>query len=163
MAAGAQDSEKIFVVRHAEKESDAPDAPLSAKGQARAQCLAETLKDAHISAVLTTQYARTKQTAEPTAKQSHAHEESFDARAVRQIAAAARQAAGNGNVLVVGHSNTIPQLVSALGGPSVTVPDTGYDQLFILSAADPKQLIVVHYCPTLPTDEAAHPQNSMAK
>jgi phosphohistidine phosphatase SixA len=162
-AALAQDSGKIFVVRHAEKESNAADTPLSSQGRARAQCLAETLKDAHISAVLTTQYIRTKQTAEPTANQAHAQEESFDAKSLSQIATAAREAAKNGNVLIVGHSNTIPQLMLALGAASVTIPDTAYDQLFILNAADPKQLITVHYCPLLPTDAIPHPQNSMAK
>src|SRR5689334_9132614 len=97
----------VFVVRHAEKASDAADTPLSEAGRERAECLARTLKDAHIDAVLTTQYVRTKQTAEPTIKQSHAHAESFDAKASSQIVAAAKEAAKTGDVLIVAHSNTI--------------------------------------------------------
>ena len=159
----AQQGGTIFLVRHAEKASDAADTPLSDAGRTRAECLAQTLKDAQITAVLTTQYVRTKQTALPLAQQSHAHEESFDAKALSQIAAAAREAAKNGNVLVVGHSNTIPQLLSALGTPAVTIPDTSYDQLFIFSAGDPSQLTTVHYCPSLPSDATQHAPNSMAK
>jgi len=35
-------------------------------------------------------------------------------------------------VLVVGHSNTIPAVVKALGGPEVTIGENEYDNLFIL-------------------------------
>lgn len=159
----AQSAGTVFVVRHAEKASDAPDTPLSDVGRARAECLARTLKDANITAVLTTQYVRTKQTAEPTARQSHAHQESFDAKASAQIITAAKEAAKNGNVLIVGHSNTVPQLMTSFGTPAVTIPDTSYDQLFIFPAASPKQLTVVHYCPALPADTMQHAPNSMAK
>jgi len=159
----AQQEGTVFVVRHAEKATDATDTPLSDKGWSRAECLAQTLKDAHVTAVLTTQYVRTKQTAQPLARQSHAHEESFDAKAFQQITTAAREAAKNGNVLIVGHSNTLPQLMAAFGTPAVTIPDSSYDQLFIFRAADPKQLTVVHYCPMLPVDSSQHAPNSMAK
>ena len=159
----AQGSGNIFVVRHAEKESDAPDTPLSDKGRSRAACLAQTLKDAHISAVLTSQYIRTKQTAAPITELAHAHAESFDAKAALQIAAAAQEAAKSGNVLIVGHSNTIPQLMSALGAPSVSIPDSSFDQLFIVNASEPKQMAIVHYCPALPAENVTHPQSSMAK
>ncbi len=159
----AQSAGTVFVVRHAEKASDAPDTPLSDAGRARAECLAKTLKDANITAVLTTQYVRTKQTAEPTAQQSHAHRESFDAKASAQIIAAAKETAKNGNVLIVGHSNTVPQLMASFGTPAVTIPDTSYDHLFIFPVANPKQLTLVHYCPALPADTKQHAPNSMAK
>lgn len=159
----AQSVGTIFIVRHAEKASDAPDTPLSDAGRARAECLAQTLKDANITAVLTTQYIRTKQTAELVVQQSHAHEESFDAKATAQIIAAAKQAADKGNVLIVGHSNTIPQLMATFGTPAVMIPDTGYDQLFIFPATNPKQLTIVHYCPALPADTRPHAPNSTAK
>ena len=162
-AAAQSGTGKVFVVRHAEKVSDAQDTPLSDAGRARAECLAQTLKDANITAVLTTQYVRTKQTAQPTLKQSHAHEESFDAKALPQIIASAKEAAKNGNVLIVGHSNTIPQLMTSFGTPAITIPDTSYDQLFIFTAANPKQLTIVHYCPALPADKTQHAPNSMAK
>jgi phosphohistidine phosphatase SixA len=163
VAGFAQESGKIFLVRHAEKQSDDADTPLSAIGLARANCLAQTLKDAHIKTALVTQYQRTMQTADPTVKESNAKQQRINAQETEQIVAAAKQAASSGNVLIVGHSNTVPSIVSALGGPAVTIPDTSYDQLFILNTAQPIQLTVLHYCPALPTDTAAHPANSMAK
>ena len=163
IAAYGQDSGKIFVVRHAEKQSDAVDAPLSDKGQARAQCLGQTLKDAHITTAIITQYVRTKQTAAPTVAESKAKEKAIDAKSTDQIVKEARAAAQSGNVLIVGHSNTIPTLLPAFGTPAVSIPDTAYDQLFILDSNQPKQLTILHYCPALPTDMKAHPANSMAK
>lgn len=162
IGACAQDTGKIFVVRHAEKQGDTPDTPLSSQGQARAECLAATLKDVHINSVLTTQYIRTKQTAAPLVTASHATEKSLDAKALSQIVSAARIAAQSGNVLIVGHSNTVPDLMKEFGAPAVTIPDTTYDQLFVLDAKDPKQLMILHYCPTLPEDTTKHAPNSMA-
>jgi broad specificity phosphatase PhoE len=161
-AAYAQESGKIFLVRHAEKQSDTPDTPLSDKGQARAQCLAQTLKDAHITTVIVTQYLRTKQTAAPTVADSKANEMIVDAKSTDQIVKESRTAAQSGNVLIVGHSNTIPTLLAAFGALAVSIPDTAYDQLFIFDVAQPKQLTILHYCPALPTDTTAHPANSMA-
>jgi phosphohistidine phosphatase SixA len=163
VAAYSQDSGKIFVVRHAEKQSDTADTPLSDKGQARAACLAQTLKDARISSVFTTQYVRTKQTTAPTARESKAKETTIDAKATDQLVTAAKNAAQSGNVLIVGHANTLSNVVSSLGGPAVTIPDTAYDLLFILDTRDPQHLTTIHYCPTLPPDTLTHTQNSMAK
>ncbi len=159
----AQDSGKIFVVRHAEKQSDAVDTPLSAKGESRAECLGQTLKDAHISAVLVSQYIRTKQTAAAVVRDSHAKEDEFDAKAYDKFVSAAKGAAQSGNVLIVGHSNTIPALLTAFGTPTVTIPDTAYDLLFVFEARDAQRLTTLHYCPALPSDTTSHSPNSMAK
>jgi broad specificity phosphatase PhoE len=159
----SQDSGKIFLVRHAEKQSDAPDTPLSDKGQARAQCLAQTLKDAHITNAMVTQHIRTKQTAAPTVAESKAKESTIDAKSTDQIVKDTRAAAQTGNVLVVGHSNTIPILLQAFGTPGVTIADVAYDQLFIFDVSQPKRLTILHYCPSLPTDTTDHPASSMAK
>jgi phosphohistidine phosphatase SixA len=158
----AQDSGKIFAVRHAEKQSDDADTPLSAKGLARADCLAQTLKDAHINAVLVTQYKRTHQTAAPTMRESLAKEQQFDSKQSDQTVSAARGAAQLGNVLIVGHSNTLPDILKALGAGTVTIPDSDYDLLFVLDIHDPQHLVTLHYCPTLPQEQKAFTPNSMA-
>jgi broad specificity phosphatase PhoE len=158
-----QDAGKIFAVRHAEKQSDEADTPLSSKGQARAECLAKTLKDAHISTVFTTQYTRTKQTAAPTAQASGAKTTAIDAKSNDEMVKAAKVASQSGNVLIVGHSNTIPAILTALGAPAVTIADTTYDLLFILDTRDPQHLTTLHYCPSLPSDATPHTSNSMAK
>jgi broad specificity phosphatase PhoE len=38
-------------------------------------------------------------------------------------------------VLVVGHSDTVPDVIQAFGGPSVTIADDAFDDLFVLSPA----------------------------
>jgi phosphohistidine phosphatase SixA len=153
----------IFVVRHAEKQSDAADTPLSNKGHSRAACLAQTLRDSHIGAILTTQYIRTQQTAAPTAREANVSPRQLDAKSTQETVSDARLAAAKGNVLIVGHSNTVPALLTAFGAPVVTIPDSSYDQLFIFNVGDPKKLLQLHYCPTLSTDDTPHPANSMAK
>jgi broad specificity phosphatase PhoE len=163
VAAFSQETGRIFLVRHAEKQSNEQDTPLSSEGLARAKCLAQTLKDAHIGAAFVTQYQRTKQTAAPTVSEFHARETAIEAKATGQIVQAAREAAKTSNVLIVGHSNTVPDLLASFGAPAVTIPGNAYDQLFILDVAQPKQLLTLRYCPALPTDATAHPAGSMAK
>ncbi len=129
----------VVLVRHAEKKLDGSDDPgLTAVGKARAKSLAMLLTDMHIGAILTTEWRRTRQTAQPLAKtlaltpqvintlalDAEAHAKAF-AEAVRAQPAAA--------VLVVGHSNTVPLIVAALGGPKLTaIADDRYDHLFLL-------------------------------
>ena len=67
----AQDQFKpitVFLIRHAEREDEPrQDPPLSKDGVARSQALARLLSTAGIKAIFTSQYTRTKQTAEPLA------------------------------------------------------------------------------------------------
>jgi hypothetical protein len=52
----------------------------------------------------------------------------------------------SGNALVVGHGNTIPDLVKALGiATPVSIPDDDYSELFTLIIGDPPQLLRLHY------------------
>lgn len=158
----AQNVGSIFIVRHAEKQSDAEDTAISARGQARAECLARTLRDAHIATVIHSQYVRTTQTAAPLMRESRPAVVTVPAKNYDQIATAARNAAQSGNVLIVGHSNTIPTLLTTLGAPRASIPDASYELLFIVDASDPKRTTILHYCTELPTDDAAG-KNSMAK
>lgn len=157
----AQDSGRIFAVRHAEKQSADKDTALSRIGMNRAQCLAKTLRDAHITAVFTTQYIRTQQTAEPTAREASVKPTVLDASSNAQVVEEAKAAARSGNVLIVGHGNTVPDIVAALGAPKPAVPDDVYDLLFVIDTAAPQHLTTLHYCPNLPKE--ASRQKSMMK
>ena len=161
LCAVAQNSGKVFAVRHAEKQSNDKDTPLSDLGKTRADCLAQTLKDAHITTILTTQYTRTKQTAEPTAREMNVKLTSLDAKSNDEVVKQAKAATQSGNVLIVGHSNTIPDIVAALGAPKPTIGDDAYDLLFIVDEASPQRLTTIHYCPNLPKPAPAN--NSMMK
>lgn len=138
----------VLLVRHAEKAAQpAQDPPLSEAGEARARALVTVARDAGVTAIITTQYLRTRATAEPTASLLKVTPEIVNAGPMPQhakaVADAARKHAG-GTVLVVGHSNTIPAIVGALGAPQPReLCDSEYDQLFVvvLGDAGPPRLI----------------------
>ncbi len=102
------------------------------------------MKDAEITAIFTTEFKRTQETAAPTAKELHVSPTVIPA---DQIFALVKKLRGlNGNALVVGHGNTIPDLVKALGiATPVNVPENDYSELFFIILGDKPQLLRLHY------------------
>jgi broad specificity phosphatase PhoE len=120
----------ILVVRHAEKVDASADPALSEAGAQRAAALADVLADAGIERVLSTDYARTRDTARPTAEAFGLDLEIYDPADMPGLAAALRSAPESA-ILVVGHSNTTPALVEELTGePAEPMPDSEYDRLY---------------------------------
>ena len=149
----------VIVVRHAEKATGQGDDPhLSAAGEARARALARSLENAGVTAVIPTQWVRTAETAEPTARAVGVTPEVMPVkwnsipRDAGDIAAAARRHRG-GVVLVVGHSNTVPAIVAALGADRPDeICDSEYDRMEIVTveADGNARLIEARYgAPTL--------------
>jgi broad specificity phosphatase PhoE len=137
--AQAARSTTVILVRHAEKAAEpADDPPLTAAGETRARDLWSAIKDAGVSAVITTQYARTRATAQPTAGALHVTPEivrTAGATHAQDVAEAVRKHAGHA-VLVVGHSNTIPAIIDALGAPRPpAICDSEYDNLYLVTIA----------------------------
>ncbi len=122
----------IFLVRHAERAEDGTDDPhLSAPGRERAGLLADLLRDAGITRIHTTDLHRTRETAAPLALRLGIEPEIYDAADLSAVAA--RLLAAPGRHLVVGHSNTTPELVRALGGEAGSSIETmEYDRLYLL-------------------------------
>lgn len=142
----------VLLVRHAEKAAQpAANPPLTEAGTARAQALSAVARDAGVTAIITTQYERTRKTAEPTALALHVTPEVVDAGPATQHAKAVADQVlkhAGGTVLVVGHSNTIPAIVGALGAPQPRdLCDSEYDQLFVVVIGDtgPPRLIRSRY------------------
>jgi broad specificity phosphatase PhoE len=143
----------VFLVRHAEKAAHPVDDPsLTPAGAERAQALAAALRDAGITAVITTQLRRSIETAEPLAAARGLTPEvvpvergKTDAH-IGAVAAAVRRHAG-GVVLVVGHSNTVTPILGALGGPALPeLPDSAYGNLYLLVPGDDApRLVHLHY------------------
>ena len=138
----------IFLVRHAERAAISSHVPsdtgLSEAGRKRAEALARVLKDAQITAVYTTEYKRTRETAAPVAQSLGIQPEVIPGDDLKGLTAKLK--ASSGNVLVVGHSNTLPQIISALGVSSrVTVAESDYDNLFLVVLERPPRLIHLHY------------------
>jgi broad specificity phosphatase PhoE len=135
----------IFIVRHAEKASSGGNDPdLSSEGQKRAGALAQILKDSQITSVFVTEFKRTQQTAAPTARAAQVSPMVIPANDMGTLVEKLR--ALNGNALVVGHGNTIPDLLKALGiATPVSIPDEDYTEIFVVKVGDAPQLLRLHY------------------
>jgi broad specificity phosphatase PhoE len=141
----------VILVRHGEKGTQPPqDPPLSEQGQARAMALVNVARQAGVTAIVTTQFERTRKTAEPTAIELKVTPESVQAGGAAHAKAVAEQVMkhAGGTVLVVGHSNTIPAIVGALGAPQPKeLCDSEYDLVFTVVLGDgaPPRLIRSRY------------------
>ena len=135
----------VFIVRHAEKKPTGGDDPeLSLAGQKRAEALARILKDSQITAVFVTEFKRTQETAAPVAKMAHLTSTVVPANDVPGLVAKLR--ALKASALVVGHGNTIPDLMKALGITTpISIPEDDYSEIFVVSLHDPPQLLGLHY------------------
>lgn len=135
----------IFIVRHAEKAGGGGNDPdLAEAGRARAKTLANMLKDARISAIFVTELKRTQQTAAPLAKMLHLDPKIVPANDSSALIAKVRGSVGN--VLVVGHSNTIPELIRGFGiATSIQIAESDYGNLFVLVREARPRLIRLHY------------------
>jgi broad specificity phosphatase PhoE len=137
--AAAQDSTVVILVRHAEKAAvEGNDPPLSEAGQARARVLAQVLADVRVDAVVASERQRTRLTAEPlaAARGLGAQAIGLGAGHVDSVAAAVRRHAGH-TVLVVGHSNTVPRIIHALGGPEMRdLCEPEFAHLYVLVLKD---------------------------
>ena len=135
----------IFIVRHAEKAASVgKDPDLSETGRARAEALAKTLKDANVAAIYVTEFKRTQQTAAPLAKALGISVTNVPAKDIATLTAKLR--ASNGNALVVGHGDTIPNLIRALGvSAPINIAENDYDNLFIVVLDEKPRLIRLHY------------------
>jgi len=151
LAVPAAAQQTIFVVRHAERADASAGAPptmasdpdLSEKGKARAQALATVLQDAKITAIYTTQYKRTVQTADPLARALAIQPTALDA---RETAGLIEKLKAGGNALVVGHSNTVGPILQQLGvADAITLGDEDYDNIFVVVRSEKPTLIRLHF------------------
>jgi phosphohistidine phosphatase SixA len=134
LLASCSSSSEIYVVRHAEKAvADHGDPPLTLDGETRSIALAELLEDKQIDGVFSTSYLRTRLTAEPTAQAFGLPIELYHHDTLPLFV---KQRIHPGkNYLIVGHSNTVLEIVKALGAqPSIAeIHDEDYDNLFIVT------------------------------
>ncbi|MGH8052079.1 MAG: SixA phosphatase family protein [Arenimonas sp.] len=145
----------VVVVRHAEKSTDDPKDPsLSEQGDARAKKLAEVLKNADVKAVYTTQYKRTQQTGLPTAMQSGLQVEvrsatkenakSYSSDLLKEI----QKKHKGETVLIVGHSNTVPEIVKDMSGVDVAaIGENEFDRLYVITLSKKPRVVSVNYKP----------------
>jgi broad specificity phosphatase PhoE len=132
----------VVLVRHAEKAAEpADDPPLTPAGLERARALVPALKDAGVTAIIISDTLRSRATAEPLAQALGllpivVGSSGGDAASRAAAVAAEVRRHPDGVVVVVGHSNTIPAIVAALGGPRLPdIPDKEFSQLLLLRPA----------------------------
>lgn len=125
----------VYVVRHAEQNRNADqDPPLSEAGAMRARELRKEMLSARLSAVFATPYRRSQGTALPVAQAFNLGITTYQPLEFDSLASRIRNDFAGKSVLIVGHSNTVPRIVEALGGP--TYPDLDHDEfdkLFVLA------------------------------
>jgi broad specificity phosphatase PhoE len=134
------DSTMVIVVRHAEKATDAgDDPPLSPAGEARAQLLARMFGDGaapgHIDAIYVSPALRNRSTAAPLAAKLGLQPVVAPARDARSLARRILREHPGGRILVIGHADTVPDIVASLAGVKNLPPiaDTEYGTLYIVT------------------------------
>lgn len=138
-------SQTIYVFRHAEKVANKPDPELSEKGQQRATNLAKVLSKATIERIYATKYQRTQQTAAPLAKQLSQTLSTYAAGDSVGLIEAVR---GLGQTsLIIGHSNTVPDIVRAAGGNAPELSEQDYGDLFVVQIVGGKITTLRLYIP----------------
>lgn len=144
----ADSTTTILLVRHAEKDTIVigADPPLSAAGILRAHELARVLADARIAAIYVTPYQRTRRTAQPIADLLGDTLTVVDA--VDETVERLRARHAGQTVLVVGHSNTLPQIIQKLAGVTIAPFVEGdFDRLYVITLAPgrPARVTALHY------------------
>ena len=139
----------VIVVRHAEKADNSADPVLSSDGEARAQELARVLSDVTINNIYTTPLNRTRLTAKPVAESKGitTKDHATNLSAV-ELAARIRSENAGRVALVVGHSNTVPELLKALSNNAfnIQIAEGQFDNLFIATLhADVPQILHMKY------------------
>lgn len=114
----------VILARHAEKAAPSGDPELTAEGTRRAEALARVVADVRLTAIITTQFRRTRLTAAPAANAAGIAPTVVPAAGSTADGAAAVARAidalpAGSVVLVVGHSNTLGPIIAALGGPAL--------------------------------------------
>ena len=134
----------VFLVRHAERDANGGDA-LTPEGRDRAAALADGLRNAGMTVVVRSDTERTKATAAPTLKASHAIEKvvGVGTSHVKEAYDAIRAASANSVVLYVGHSDTIGPLMNRLGHRGeVALGHDDYGNLFVLVPKDSEPTVL---------------------
>ena len=140
--------------------SSDPDPDLTSVGQRRAEALASRLGTAGVTAIIATQFKRSQETAQPLAAALRIQPEIIPAgaRSSSDSVAAAVLRHRGGKILIVGHSNTIPGIIEALGGPRLpNLCDNEYSNLFLIyiPASGKPELTRQHYGASDPAPDQA--------
>ncbi|MEM1450417.1 MAG: histidine phosphatase family protein [Planctomycetota bacterium] len=138
----------LVLVRHTEKDTDdAVDPSLSKAGVERAKDFARTFGATGVTALVHTQYKRTRDTLAPLAKACEVEMEEISAQDMEGLLDRLQGAGPDEVIAVAGHSNTIPAIAYAFGAdlpeldpesvsdrkPFGNLPHGAYDRVHVLT------------------------------
>lgn len=128
---------KIFIVRHAEKETG-KDPALTTAGNARAGDLMRALQNEGVQKIYVSQYKRTQMTADSMRVQLGIKTVQYSADTLcdNLVNTIMENADFGKTILIIAHSNTIPQIIRKLGVneyPYGDIPDSEFDNLFVIT------------------------------
>ena len=141
-------STTVFLVRHAEKETEGADTSLNEAGHKRAKVLASMLADAGITAIYASEFHRTQETAAPLAEKLGIKVTVIPGKDIDGLVARVRELKPGGRALIVGHSNTVPAAASRLTGvKAAAMADSDFDRLYVamFRGTGQGELVVLHY------------------
>lgn len=142
----AVESHSIFLVRHAEKKNNSDNPSLTNCGENRAVMLANMLSKAKVTAIYSTSYQRTMQTAKPLANIINTAIKIYNPKHLDQFALLLQK--NNENTLVVGHSNTTPRLVELLAKQKVApLTEQDYQYLYQVQFLEGQPVLTIFQLP----------------
>lgn len=136
----------FYIVRHAEKmavsANMSSDVPLTEAGQRRAENLSQILASKKFVAIFSTQTIRTLTTAKPLADFKELPILPYSPKDTVDLFIQRLKSIRKGSVLIVGHSNTVDDLVNKMMGENLLtdLPDTEYDNLFMIKRKGKKYI-----------------------
>ena len=167
LSSAQQSIRTIFLVRHAETAPGTDE--LSAAGEKRAECLAKMFKDAKIKQIYVTDAKRTQETAAPLAKELKLTPTILAAKDPNSLIRDLFYA-GGGDILVVGHSDTLSFVLARLkAGIVAPIAENEYDRMFVVTISEGAAMPVttLRYCdcvaPATATQPAAAPRKRRLK
>jgi phosphohistidine phosphatase SixA len=147
-ARAADAARTVILVRHTERPGGmSTDEGISDVGRCRAQALDRVLTDANVTRIYTSEVSRTVQTAEPVAARLKLRPQEIPAKETARLVSRLKADPPGGATLVVGHSNTVPEIIGKLGAGKVTIADDEFDRLFVvfLPASGKPALVALRY------------------
>ena len=135
-----------YLIRHAEKDRTNPkntNPKLNEKGLERAKKWASTFKDIDFDAVYSTNYYRTKQTAQPSAKKNNLEIEIYNPK--KMYTSKFQKKTKGQNILIVGHSNTTPFFANKILGEYLyeQIEDNNNSNLYIITITKDKKTAIL--------------------
>jgi broad specificity phosphatase PhoE len=132
----------VYLVRHAEKLLDRKNPPLTPCGIRRAEQLSVMLEKANIKAIYSTEFIRTEQTAAPLAKKLALTVQPYSPRDLEKFATQIKNK--KQNVVIVGHSNTTPQLTALISSEEVKdITEKEYQMLYQIHFSNKKSKLTL--------------------